>query len=207
MVKEKKLILTCVLALIIFISIIINLKYHGFLYNLDLYLNSLNAPKNIFLINISKVADLIFDTWSMIIISLFLSIFLCFKYSKKEGAFFSFTIILTAIMVWIIKEIMHRARPLNMIIPSSSFSFPSGHVAITTVFFGLLICLAAKKIDLKNIKLLITSISMFVILFVSYTRIYLNLHWFSDVVGGLVLGTLILTSSIFLKNKFAWKLL
>ena len=197
---KRGLIFTSIISLVIFVLILIEVLSNGFLVNLDLYINSLNMIKNIFLLDISKIIDLVFDTLSIIIISLFLSIYLCFKYSKKEGAFFSFTILLNAVIIYVIKEVMQRARPSNAIISGSSFAFPSGHTATAVVFFGLLIYLIFRKTEYKSFILISIWISIFMILLVGFTRMYLNLHWFSDVLGGLALGIFVLTICIILKN-------
>ena len=200
--KRKGLISTSIISLIIFILILIGISSNGFLVNLDSSINSLWAIKNPFLTNVSKIIDLVFDTWSMIVISLFLSVFLCFKYSKKEGAFFSFTILLGAAVIYLTKEFVQRARPSNALINSSSFAFPSGHTATAVVFFGLLIYLILRKSKSKSFKLVFIFVSIFMIVLIGFTRLYLNLHWFSDVLGGLALGVFVLTSCILLKNIF-----
>ena len=197
---KKSLIFASLISLIIFIVVLIEISYNGFLVNLDLSINSLNIIKNSFLINLSKTIDLIFDTTSIIVISLFFSFFLWYKYSKKEGIFFSFTVLLNALIVFVIKEIVQRERPLNAIISSNSFAFPSGHAATAIVFFGLLIYLILRKSKSKNFRLISILISIFMILLISFTRLYLNLHWFSDILGGLAIGIFVLTSSIILKN-------
>jgi len=197
---KKELILVNLISLIIFVLILIEVLSNGLLVNLDLFLNSWNVTKNIFLVDISKIIDLVFDSWSIIIISLFLSIFLCFKYSKKEGAFFSLVILLNAALIYLIKEIVQRARPQNALIPGSNFAFPSGHTATAVAFFGLLIYLILRKAKSKKIKVASIWISILIVLLIGFTRLYLNLHWLTDVLGGLALGIFILTCCIILKN-------
>ena len=92
----------------------------------------------------------------------------------------------------IIKTIVHRPRPLNSLVDvyHDMFpgSFPSGHAIMAIVFASLLIY--SFKDDVKNFLirnvLIVISFSFFVL--VGISRIYLNAHWFSDVLGGLSLG-------------------
>ncbi|MFA4953446.1 MAG: phosphatase PAP2 family protein [Candidatus Pacearchaeota archaeon] len=197
---KKKLIFVSIISLIIFILILVNISYNGFLTKLDLSINYLDIVKSSFLINISKIIDLVFDTASIIIISLFLSFFLWFKYSKKEGIFFSLTILSSSLIIFVMKEIVQRDRPLDAIIPVTSFAFPSGHTATAVVFFGLLTYLILRKTKSKNLRLISIWISIFMIILIGFTRLYLNLHWFSDILGGLTIGAFVLISSILFKN-------
>ena len=198
---KKKLILASIISLIIFIVILIEVLYNGFLVDLDLSINSLNITKNIFLIELSKIIGFIFDTVSVIIISLILSIFLWYKNSKKEGIFLSFTILLNSVIVFVIKEIVQRARPLNSLVSENSFAFPSGHTATAVVFFGVLVYLILRKSNSKIFKSASIGVSIFMIILICFTRLYLNLHWFSDILGGLFIGVFILSICILLKDK------
>ena len=200
MKTKKGLIFGCIISLILFIVILVDVISKGFLVNLDLSLNSLNITRNSFLIIFSKIMDLLFDSASIIVISLFLSIFLWFRYSKKEAVFFSFTILLNAGIVYFIKEIVQRARPENTIFLSSGFAFPSGHSATAVVFFGLLIYLILRKSKSKNFKLASISFSVFMIILIAFTRVYLNMHWLSDILAGFFIGAFILTLNIILKE-------
>ncbi len=198
---KKKLILASIISLIIFIVILIEVLYNGFLVDLDLSINSLNITKNIFLIELSKIIGFIFDTVSVIIISLILSIFLWYKNSKKEGIFLSFTILLNSVIVFVIKETVQRARPLNSLVSENSFAFPSGHTATAVVFFGVLVYLILRKSNSKIFKSASIGVSIFMIILICFTRLYLNLHWFSDILGGLFIGVFILSICILLKDK------
>mgnify|MGYP001618899381 CR=1 FL=1 len=198
---KKKLILASIISLIIFIVILIEVLYNGSLVDLDLSINSLNITKNIFLIELSKIIGFIFDTVSVIIISLILSIFLWYKNSKKEGIFLSFTILLNSVIVFVIKETVQRARPLNSLVSENSFAFPSGHTATAVVFFGVLVYLILRKSNSKIFKSASIGVSIFMIILICFTRLYLNLHWFSDILGGLFIGVFILSICILLKDK------
>ena len=83
-----------------------------------------------------------------------------------------------------------------------SYSFPSGHAMISVLFFGSIIYLV-NKYNLKYKKLITFSLSTFVLL-VGISRIYLGVHYLTDVVGGYLLGfiVLFLIIHLFERKKF-----
>lgn len=90
-------------------------------------------------------------------------------------------------VVYTIKHLVERARPLAMptFFVETSFSFPSGHTTIAVVLYGFLWYWFARE------KLLTNSLRILLILLIfciSFSRIYLGVHYVSDVVGGLLLG-------------------
>ena len=129
--------------------------------------------------------------------------FLWFKFSKKEALFFALTVLLDAFAILISKDIVQKNRPTNGLIYVPGFSFPSGHTAIVVVFFGLLVYLLMPKIKSYLFKNTLVLGSILIILFVGFTRVYLNVHWLTDVIGGLALGMFVLTGSIFLRDTMS----
>jgi undecaprenyl-diphosphatase len=160
--------------------------------------------ENSFLISISKAIGFVFDTISLVIISLILSIILWLKNYKKQALFFSITNLIAAAIIYLAKEIIHRVRPENILINETNSSFPSGHATIAVVFFGLLIYLAMKKkneIRSSKLKIVTSIISVFMILIIGFSRLYLNAHWLSDIIAGYCLGLFVLTSAIIFREK------
>ncbi len=198
---SKNLILLNIISLLIFIFILIEILYKGFIVNWDLSINSLILTiENNFLTILSKTFSFIFDTTSIIIISLVILIYLWFKDSKKDSIFFAIAMILDLAIIFILKEMAQRARPLNSLIFETGFAFPSGHSTTTVVFFGSLTYLILSKNKLKSIRLTTILISVFTILLIGFTRLYLNVHWLTDILGGFAIGTFILTGSIIVKQ-------
>ena len=188
-------------SLMVFFYVLIEVLNSGRLVKLDLLLNMLTPQiRTTFLTSLSILIDTIFDLIPMIGISILLSVFLWRRYCKKFALFFSITILVDALVVLILKETIKRARPLNGIIPKTDFAFPSGHTADAVIFFGFLTYLIMQKSKSRTIKGIAICISAFMILLIGFSRIYLNIHWLTDVIGGLGLGLFILTGSILLKE-------
>ncbi|MFH1238118.1 MAG: phosphatase PAP2 family protein [archaeon] len=143
----------------------------------------------------SKVLALIFDPITLIAISLIIAIYLYVKSSKKKGIIFTSAILLTGILIKVSKEIFQRTRPLNQIVQEIGFSFPSGHSTMAVVFFGLIVYLFSKNKS-KKIKLISSLIAILTIFLVGFTRIYLRVHWLTDIIGGFIFGGIILFLTI-----------
>ena len=146
----------------------------------------------------SKIIAYAFEPTVLAIISLFVATYLYLKISKKQGIFFVLTIFVTGISIKILKEIIQRARPINALMTETSFSIPSGHATIVLVFFGLIAYLFMNK---KHKFATITTTTL-IILLTGFTRIYLRVHWLTDVLAGFALGGLILITGIFIYKKF-----
>ncbi|MCR4298611.1 MAG: bifunctional DedA family/phosphatase PAP2 family protein [Gallionella sp.] len=84
------------------------------------------------------------------------------------------------------KYAFHRARPSfdNPLLTLSSYSFPSGHVAGTTLFYGVLAAMLVSKIDTWRSRVIIVVTVIALILLVALSRVYLGVHYLSDVLGG-----------------------
>lgn len=149
----------------------------------------------------SEILALIFDPLTLIIISLIIAIYLYIKSSKKQGVILASAILLTCILVKAFKELFQRIRPLNQIIQETGFSFPSGHTTMAVAFFGLITYLFSENKS-KKTKTTISLISILMILLTGFTRIYLRVHWLTDIIGGFILGGTILLLSILAFRKF-----
>lgn len=86
----------------------------------------------------------------------------------------------------LMKYAFHRARPSfdNPLLTISSFSFSSGHVAGSTLFYGVLAAMLISKIDAWRISVTIVLTAMALVMLIALSRVYLGVHYLSDVQGG-----------------------
>lgn len=95
---------------------------------------------------------------------------------------------ISGVIALIFKLIISRPRPLDALIRiPSSFSFPSGHT-FTSIVFYLFLCYLLTLKSGKIKKIIFYSFFTFLTLIISISRIYLGVHYFSDVVGGIILA-------------------
>ena len=87
------------------------------------------------------------------------------------------------------KIIIKRDRPnILPLVIEKSFSYPSGHAMISTFFYFFLIYFLLNSSITKNKKILLSFICLLFIFLICLSRIYLGVHYFSDIIGGILLG-------------------
>ena len=106
------------------------------------------------------------------------------------------------LLMFSLKYLFRRSRPLSPLLEQAKgYSFPSGHALMSFTFYGLLIYLAwlnIKKVWLKWLCIIGLTLLVFAI---GLSRVYLRVHYASDVLAGYCLGFMWLTLSIWVLNK------
>lgn len=133
--------------------------------------------------------------WSLISVLVVAVIFYLSK--LKRESYFITLILCSGLIILVIKNIINRPRPTSFyvrLVEINRFqSFPSGHVLSYILFFGFLIILMKNlKTIAKGWRHLITIVSVFLIIMIAPSRIYLGAHWFTDTLGGFILGLICL---------------
>lgn len=122
--------------------------------------------------------------------------------NKKLALTIPLNLILISELNSFMKLIIKRPRPDGInLIQIGGYSFPSGHSATSLAFYGFLMYLIYKKC--KNTKLKIFSMIFLglLIFFIGLSRIYLGVHYASDVVGGFALASIYLIIYIILMER------
>jgi undecaprenyl-diphosphatase len=90
----------------------------------------------------------------------------------------------------ILKLVFHRARPhfRDAIQALTSYSFPSGHTMIATVFYGALAAFVIAKSKSWPLRILAAVMALTLIVLVAFSRVYLGAHYLSDVLGAMAEG-------------------
>lgn len=198
--KKKSFILAGVsLALFILIALGINLNLFSSLDGSISHYFSQN--NNSFLVSLFYLISAIFDTKFMILISIFASLGLVYYKKKREAAYFVAVSIIAGILIYLLKNLFLRIRPSLQLVAENGYSYPSGHATIAVVFFGFLIFLSLKYMKDNSKKFWDIFLAGLMIFLIGFARIYLNVHWFSDVIGGYCLGAFLLFLTIGLYNK------
>ena len=103
----------------------------------------------------------------------------------------------------LLKRILQRPRPTEFrIVEETGYSFPSGHSMVSMAFYGYLIYLIYKYVKNKYIKWSLICLLSFLVILIGTSRIYLGVHYTSDVLGGFLISISYLVIYISAVNKF-----
>ena len=97
----------------------------------------------------------------------------------------------------LLKNSFHRLRPDSFfLVQETSYSFPSGHAMATMCFYGMLAFFLMKEVKSWPVRLLIATLTIILSLIIGISRIYLGVHYPTDVVAGYAVGFMWLTFCI-----------
>ena len=109
--------------------------------------------------------------------------------NKKTSFLIYINLASTALLNKILKHIVQRPRPTeHRIIDESGYSFPSGHSMVSAAFYGFLIYLIYKNVKNKYLKWGLITILSLLIFLIGISRIYLGVHYTSDVLAGFLVA-------------------
>ena len=134
--------------------------------------------------------------------------FILLRYNHKKYAYFLISnVFIGQIFTFIIKYLANIPRPplVNALVIETDPSFPSAHSYIAiTLYFSLLIILNRNVFNFsKTWKYILRAIIIFFILIIPFSRLYLGVHWLTDVVGSIFFG---LFQTLILLNIFRIRL-
>ena len=117
--------------------------------------------------------------------------------------------VVLALAVWVsylaslsVKYIFTRPRPLGSpLVPEDGFSFPSSHAAVSIALYGILMYFLISHFEKKRQKIAVIFFGSALILAIGASRIYLAVHWPSDVISGYIFGGLWLAILIYLLRR------
>jgi undecaprenyl-diphosphatase len=98
----------------------------------------------------------------------------------------------------VLKRVFHRPRPAwdLPILIARGWSFPSGHAMGSLVAYGMLVYLIVRTMGHARRRLALAGCALVLVLLIGLSRMYLGVHYFSDVVAGYAAGTVWLTACI-----------
>jgi membrane protein DedA with SNARE-associated domain/membrane-associated phospholipid phosphatase len=117
------------------------------------------------------------------------SLWLFWKGYRKAAVHWLVAYVSTFVMTYALKYTTRVERPVDI---HSGFSFPSAHVSASLAAFGFLALLIARELPFRRRWLPYTLAGVLVVA-IAFSRLYLGVHWFSDVLGGASVGLLWVT--------------
>ncbi len=205
-IKNNKLMVLIIFLLLIIITMItkkIIIKEELIIDKLayDILVTKLRNP---FLTSVMKLVTKLSNTSVIISLSMIFIIYFYYIIKKKK---ISFLIVVNLVFIvflnQILKLIFKRDRPIGFrIIEMSGYSFPSGHAMVSMAFYGLLIYIIHHFVKNKKLKTILITLNVIIIILIGISRVYLGVHYLSDVVIGYsisIIYLLILTKYL---NKY-----
>jgi undecaprenyl-diphosphatase len=184
--NQRRILLFSILFMICFLLVA---SFKNSFNTLNLSINLWSASVNTgFFTLVAQTISIVFDTIVLAIVSFVVAAFLFLWRYRRFGLLLIGAMAVDTFLVELFKTIIKSPRPLNGIIVASGYSFPSGHTTSSLVFFGVLTYFVWKNWDSAKVKALTGVLYVSITAVVGFDRIYLNVHWFSDIVGSIFLG-------------------
>ena len=184
--QKKGSIITFWICIVLFIVLTIGV-FTNYTNSIDQFMESfVLGIRNESLTNIMTIITNFGGAYALMAISVLL---LIIKRNRK----FSLLVVINLITVFlssqILKIIIRRDRPLEIFLTNATgYSYPSGHTMVGSAFYIYLTYLICQSIKNKAIKILLYIITFILVLLIGFSRIYLGVHYTTDVMGGLILA-------------------
>ena len=180
----KKVIFTLSILIFIFIMTLLltnNVSnFDNYVYNLIIKLKC--EPVTIFF----KFISFLCSTWFILISTILIMIF---SKNKKNAFLIALNVLLCYILNQTFKFIFVRERPIDInLVIENGYSFPSGHSMISLAYYGFFLYIIDHKKMKNRYKLLYSSLLTILVLLIGISRIYLGVHFASDVLAGYALS-------------------
>jgi undecaprenyl-diphosphatase len=173
----------------VFMAMLENVLFNGPMIELDTWISMhvhalQKEPWTKMVIFVTDLNGVIASTILFVLITVF------FWHKKRYGdlRFFVFSFLGATLLFNLLKFTVHRARPDGRLLDLATYSFPSGHTTMATVLALSLYFIFQKEVSSGLPRTLLLLATVFWPLKIAFTRVYLNVHWTSDVLAGLGLG-------------------
>lgn len=165
------------------------------------YVQSFRTPV---LTTVMKGFTFIGTTPVVIVITLVILFMLLFVFKHRAEALLVFSIILgSSIIFEVLKHLFHRQRPtLHRLIEATGYSFPSGHSTEAFALYGILAFISWRHLKTPIARTLMIFFASVMILAIGTSRIYLGVHFPSDVLAGYLASGFWLATVIWFYQRY-----
>lgn len=183
-VKNDKMLIASLILLIIFIFLVF---LHNYFNIIDDFVYSLVKPLiSNDMTNIMQFITFFSDPIWCILLS---CLMILFVKNKKISKAFILNLILVFLLNYVLKILFSRNRPADInLIVETGFSFPSGHAMMSLGIYGFLIYLLLLSDKNKISKIIGTCFLILLIFLIGISRIYLGVHYATDVIAGFIIS-------------------
>jgi membrane-associated phospholipid phosphatase len=145
------------------------------------------------------------NVYGVIFIALIAGVYLLWKRRRFHFIALLVSVLGSGLSMQLLKEYFHRERPLNIAYYTTevSYSFPSGHATAAIALEGLLVYFLISSVRSHRRRAIGSAVGIVYILLIGLSRIYLGVHFLTDVMAGYMLGFFWLLLSIALMEYLA----
>lgn len=180
---DFKLLIVGIIGISIFLKMYEDVTDLEYITRVDIWIHShISQLYNPFLTKMMVIITSVDNIIPITVITILITLYLFYKKYYKDMLFLILSVAGASIVMFIIKNIVERIRPDMQLIEVAGYSFPSGHATISTALAFSLFWILKEKIKYTKTLLFVTII---IPLIISFSRIYLNVHYLSDVVAGI----------------------
>jgi len=135
--------------------------------------------------SIMEAISLLGSVGVLVVLSLLAISLFYYFHRPRAAALLAITMAGVASLDLVLKHAFHRVRPLAFFGTSpSSYSFPSGHALGSLCFYGALAAILSARIAGRRARLCIWTIAVLLVGMIGFSRVYLGVHYPSDVIAG-----------------------
>ncbi|ARF17337.1 phosphatase PAP2 family protein [Sporosarcina ureae] len=147
--------------------------------------------------SIMKLFTTIGSTTSVVLLALLILGVLVWKKHRAQAVLFAIALAGTGILNQVLKFVFKRERPdFHRLIDISGYSFPSGHTMMAFSFYTILAYIVWRNVVNSGSRVAIIFLATMMIIMIAVSRIYLGVHFPSDIVGGVLASSVWLFASI-----------
>jgi undecaprenyl-diphosphatase len=141
------------------------------------------------------------------LLALTILVVVCFllRHWRREAILFGITMAGAGLLDVTLKHAFHRTRPVpffNVVAPSS-YSFPSGHALASFCFYGALAAILSTRLRSRRIRIGLWTGSAAIVLLIGLSRIYLGVHYTTDVLAGFAAALIWIVVVAFVEQRLA----
>lgn len=190
MKEHRKETIIGILALILttILGIILRNSKEGIIFDVFL-MDLIHKSSNELIFILMKLLSFLGSVYLFLTLGLAIIIYMINKRERRYARLLTISIAGSFSLNALLKIIISRTRPLDyMLIEQSGYSFPSGHSMVSMSFYTTLTYIILSNLEDERIKKLLWIGNFILVGLIGFSRIYLGVHWPTDVIAGFILG-------------------
>lgn len=202
MKKHRKLVFLNIISLIAFVLLATTVAFGDSVYFDSKIYSAIVALHRGPLTNIMLAISGVLDPFLLFFVSVLFFIILMILKKRPLAYFFLLAMVFGVGSALLLKEMFAVVRPVSDLSSAIGWSFPSGHATGGAIFFLTLLYTVEEKISDRALETLFAIVSITLVLLSGFSRIYLGVHWTTDVLAGFSLGLFWATLSILVLKQY-----